>query len=281
MLYIPPRKDFSMDVLTAGLKYIKAGIAPIPVWNDERKNPKLTTILKYTKRLPTPSQWRKWCRGLQPFNVGLITGYWGYVALDFDDKASYEVYGRYRGQTWTVRTARGYHVWFKVTDVDPGPSRNYVNGLGQSFLLRAKGGYCISPPSMHHTGVRYRTVHRVAPLGLSLSEIVYGWVEKQPKRPVRTSPIKPLELYRTTGGRLRLEELVSPVGEINGRGAYQCFCPFHDDTKPSAWINIGQQRFGCNACWPGCWFDVVNVYAKLNNLDNGEAFRRLTSGKAR
>ena len=266
-----------MDVLSAGLKYINAGIAPIPVWNDERKNPKLTSYLEYTERLPTIQEWRTWCARLYPFNIGLITGYWGYVALDFDDKASYEAYNRYRGQTWTVQTARGYHVWFRVMNPDPGASRNYINSLGQSFLLRAKGGYCISPPSIHHTGVRYRTVHCVEPLLLDLSEITHGWTEKQPKRPSRSRKIQPLDLYQTG---LRIEQLIEPVGKPNGRGACQAYCPFHEDSKPSAWVNVDQQRFGCNACWPNCWFDVVNVYARLNDLSNGEAFKQLKLGEA-
>lgn len=41
-------------------------------------------------------------------------------------------------------------------------------------------------------------------------------------------------------------------------------------------MNPEQNRFGCNACYPGKWLDVVNVIALLEGYDNDELMRNLT-----
>lgn len=268
-----------MNHLQAALRYLNHGLAPIPIWPDKRKNPRLSSTQKYTHELPSERDVRRWWARWPDANIGLITGYWlNYVALDFDDRRSYErwkaEHGIYTRNTWIVATARGYHVWFQVGD-DPGSSRSFVCG-DCHVLLRAKGGYCIVPPSVHHSGKRYRTIVNLMPAQEELTEILRGWqpvVQKKQK----TRPEGP---NLGAGGQIagmRIEELI-PIPEGSkpqGRhGAYQVFCPFHEDSKPSAWINVEQQRFGCNACWPGRWWDVVNVYGRLQGLSNGEAYKR-------
>lgn len=266
-----------MNLYEAAMKYIEHGLAVIPLWPDRRKNPHLSSFSEYNERLPTGREWAKWARQWPAANLGAITGYWlNYVCLDFD---TCEAYGEWlagpgwgvRGQTWTVQTGRGYHVWFQVRD-DPGSSRKYQAGPHE-VLLRARGGYCIVPPSVHHSGQPYKTVHRIPPLEVaSVNDYLEGWEEIQPKAPAR-----PLKLADIPAGLVRIEELIPipPQAKPNGRGAYQVYCPFHDDGKPSAWLNVDQQRFGCNACWPGLWWDTVNVYAMLKGLDNGQAYKKL------
>lgn len=260
------------NLLTAAFRYLDAGHAVIPIWPDDRKNPHLTSYARYTKYLPTKGDWVRWAYRWPAANIGLITGYWGLVGLDFDDAASYAAWvdgPGLAGQTWTVRTRRGYHVWFRVTD-DPGKSRMYTQE-GREVLLRAKGGYCIVPPSIHHTGARYSTVHKVPPLEIdSIEPYLSGWEIKQAAPKPRVGIKTPV-----LSENLRMEQIIPPHGKPNSRGAAQAFCPFHDDHRPSAWVNVEEQRFGCNACWPGQWWDVVNVYAMLNGLDNGDAWGHL------
>jgi len=259
-----------MHLLAAAYKYLDAGLAPIPIWPDKRKNPHLKDTLQFNERLPTRQEWIKWAHRWPRANIGLITGYWrNLVALDFDSQEEYDAWDGLKGQTWTVATARGYHVWFELTQ-EPGQSRIYTLDAHE-VLLRARGGYCISPPSIHHTGARYRTVHKLPPLRVdSIYDILPGWTEKQPAQPKNPNPSLVL-------AKLKIEDLILiPDGvRVNSRGAYQVYCPFHDDSKPSAWLNVVEGRFGCNACWPGLWWDVVNVYAKLNNISNGEAYKEL------
>lgn len=267
-----------MEVLTAALRYIARGVAAIPIHRDERKNPYLSAYTEFYMRLPDWQQWRKWANRWPLCNVGLITGYWSLCALDFDTEESYLVWcdgpGRgLKGQTWTTRTSRGYHVWFDVQG-DPGESRSYTY-QDHEVLLRAKGGYCIVPPSVHHSGARYRTVHKVEPWVTDDIEFyLRGWEPKKAK----TGHFGPVHSLARAGSA-RLEQLI-PIPEgskPNGRGAYKVRCPFHDDQEPSAWLNVQQQRFGCNACWPNLYWDTANVLAMLKGVSNSEAYKELAS----
>lgn len=268
-----------MDTLQAALRYLNSGVAVVPIWRDKRKNPHLSQITEYFHRLPTPYDWRRWANRWPSCNIGLITGYWGLVALDFDTEEAYFEWSQngpgwwVRGQTWTTQTARGFHVWFRFIG-DPGESRNYTNGPHE-VLLRAKGGYCIVPPSVHHSGARYTTVHNAPPKEIDdISFYLQGWQRKE-KKSTRAQPA-PGVAAKFSG---RIEDLIAiPEGEKpNSRGAYQVYCPFHTDDQPSAWLNIEQQRFGCNACWAGRWWDTANVLAMLKGVSNGEAFKQLKS----
>lgn len=270
-----------MDLLSAALRYTKAGLGTIPIWPDKRKNPRLNSFSEYTERLPTVDEWRRWAKAWPGANIAAITGYWlNYTCLDFDDLVSFNVWRKsvdnwYIGQTWQVQTGRGVHVWFQFQD-DPGNSRMYtLNGC--EVLLRAKGGYCIVPPSIHHSGKRYQTVHKVLPLGVGgVADILPGWAEKGQAKPKRNTSATCHDT-RKFAMATKIEDLVTIAGEdrSNARGAQLAYCPFHTDEKPSAWVNVEQQRFGCNACWPGKWWDVVNVWSMLNGVDNKRAYQQL------
>ena len=269
-------------LLEAANRYLNHGLAVIPLWPDARKNPHLSSFEEFHSRLPSPIEWRRWAMKWPTANIGLITGYWlNYVCLDFDDELTYDVWwgkwgqkrtgraGQVSPQTWQVKTRRGHHVWFQTCQ-EPGKSRIFVKD-GLEILLRSKGGYCIVPPSVHHSGTPYKTTCNVLPLVVeSVTDILPGWKEKTgPQGEVicdRSLAINPT--------KIKIENLVPPEKEHpNSRGAYLARCPFHEDSKPSAWINVDEQRFGCNACWPGLWWDVVNVYAMLKNISNGDAYK--------
>lgn len=264
-------------------KYLDAGLPVIPIWPDRRKNPHLSSIKEYTQRLPTKPEWAGWVRRWPNTNIGLITGYFrNLVGLDFDDELTFDVWRKGSNEnllnTWIVKTKRGYHVWY-ILRADPGQSRVFVKG-DLEVLLRAKGGYCIVPPSIHYTGKRYHTITNAKPMTVDLAAVLSGWSGKEPQE--RHSVYR---AYIPTSTTVKIEDLIPPVAKHpNARGAYLAHCPFHDDKTPSAWINIDEQRFGCNSCWPsreggGIWWDTVNVYAMLKNITNGEAYKLLRVSK--
>ena len=261
-------------ILSYVYKYLDAGLSVIPIWPDRRKNPHLSSTKEYTQRLPTKKEWSGWAYRWPDANIGLITGFFGrLVGLDFDDELTFDVWRKGLDEsllnTWTVKTARGYHVYYTLK-ADPGQSRLFVKG-DLEVLLRAKGGYCIAPPSIHHTKAVYHTITNKKPLVVDLAAVLSGWTEKQEQQ--HHSIYRP---YVPTNATVRIEDLIKPVKDHpNGRGAFQAFCPFHQDKTPSAWVNVEEQRFGCNACWPGLWWDVVNVYAMLKNITNGAAYKLL------
>jgi hypothetical protein len=50
-------------------------------------------------------------------------------------------------------------------------------------------------------------------------------------------------------------------------------CPFHEDKKPSFWIDTQRNLWGCHAC--GVRGDVINLFARLNGITNKEAIREM------
>jgi len=42
-------------------------------------------------------------------------------------------------------------------------------------------------------------------------------------------------------------------------------CPFHDDKKPSFWIDVRRQLCGCQVCGMKP-MDAVNLYARMHNM---------------
>lgn len=264
-------------ILHAALRYLSAGVAPIPIWRDEKKNPRLTSYKEYTTKLPTEADVRRWFTTMHNANIGLITGYWQLCGLDFDDHESFNMWSDQMWNktcpTWIVSTGRGFHVWFRVTG-EIGPSANYTRN-GCDVLARCKGGYCIAPPSIHHTGTKYETAVNAPPMEIDdITDVLPGWRPKAAR--VATPAARPI--VTPIGQTIRIEELIPiPQGaKPNRRGAYKVHCPFHDDKTPSAWLNPKQQRFGCNherCLGPDFWWDTANVYAMLHNIGNDEAYR--------
>lgn len=261
-------------LLNAAMRYTKAGIATMPVWPDRRKNPKITSYAEYRERLPTVEEWTRWAQRWPKANIAILTGYHiGLCALDFDDVSSYNEWSMNVSDkwenTWRVETGRGWHVYF-ISKGDSGQDRVFKRGTS-TVLLRAKGAYVIAPPSTHYTGRSYRTVKNVLPIETQVRYILAGWEEKH-----KTSSGHQINRPKTPkmwGNRLNILDWIPPYNiNPNRRGAMQCFCPFHDDDNPSAWVNPKENRFGCNS--PGCpahgWHDVINVIAMMTGNDNAK-----------
>lgn len=275
----PPKLEAdSMNnrLFTAAERYIRAGLAPIPVWPDKRKNPRLSSITEYRERLPEAIEWARWAAAYPNSNIALITGFWGLCALDFDTIGDYNAWWMgvkpaYR-ETWIVETGRGRHVYFM--DSDAGADRLFCQGHNE-VLLRAKGAYTIAPPSIHHTGREYRTVINKKPAHVPVDKMLHGWGEKSAVTRAKTPP----KLAATPETLPNILDYIQPyLPRPNARGAYQCYCPFHDDDNPSAWVNPTQGRFGCNACFPGRWLDTVNIISMLTGESNKVLMRRYYPG---
>ncbi len=80
---------------------------------------------------------------------GEISG--GLACRDFDTEQGYENWAKQHpdlaGKLPTVKTARGYHVYFLA---DVGKNQDFDDGE-----LRGKDRYCLLPPSVHPSGVIY------------------------------------------------------------------------------------------------------------------------------
>ena len=87
----------------------------------------------------------------------------GVAVLDIDDPEKLQVWLKSKGKrlkkllslSSTIRTGKGYHVWFKHPSEDIGVRRFPQHG----FELRGTGGIVIVPPSLHPSGNIYWPLH--------------------------------------------------------------------------------------------------------------------------
>ena len=81
--------------------------------------------------------------------------------LDCDTEEAYQdVAARGLPVTMTVKTARGYHLYFAYPD---GLAIGNRTGLLPGCDIRGDGGYVVAPPSLHPSGIHYKWIHDVAP----------------------------------------------------------------------------------------------------------------------
>lgn len=65
---------------------------------------------------------------------------------------------------------------------------------------------------------------------------------------------------------------------LTGHGRWRHgLCPFHDDTRPSLWIDTDRNTWGCHGC--DAHGDVINLHAKLSGLSNYSAMNELLEGE--
>ena len=123
-------------------KYFDMGLSVMPV----RGKMPLLAWKKWQTLRATPEQVEAWEAG--PHNVGIITGHVsGILVVDVDGETDLEF-----PETWTVKTAKGYHYYFNL------PEGMDLRNRARAFPnvdIRAEGGYVVAPPSVHASGHIY------------------------------------------------------------------------------------------------------------------------------
>lgn len=159
--------------------YRRNGIGVLPGRPGE-KHPYISGREVYYERPPTEEELEEWFKDKEigEVNVFILLGPVsnGLVALDFDGEAVYGEFKRRLGEldettfyavmgSWIVRTARGYHVYLRVEELDKIVER-YGGKYKLEAVLRAggekgraevfMGREITAPPSLHPSGGRYR-----------------------------------------------------------------------------------------------------------------------------
>ena len=153
-------------LLAAG-SYVALGLTPIPLRPGD-KRPKIDWKKMQDVRL-VDRDWDEvdqylhhhWDRP-DPYNIGVLTGAEIYldetttsrlVVVDVDDDDARALVERSCGwpTTPTVRTSKGWHLWFHHHD--PVGNRAKVADVGLD--VRGRGGYVVVPPSIHPAGHVY------------------------------------------------------------------------------------------------------------------------------
>ena len=177
----------STDILNAALAYARRGWRVIPIKPGTKK---AAGRWKQFQSAPASvDRLRAWFGNGSAYSLAVILGSASgrLVCRDFDDMATYE--------SWTARfpdlartlptvaTARGRHVYFQAACLTP---RKLDDGE-----YRANGNYCLLPPSLHPTGVRYAWL--IPPPVEDVPLIDPGKSGLLPKAPTPTSAAPPVQ----------------------------------------------------------------------------------------
>ncbi|HXF37596.1 MAG TPA: bifunctional DNA primase/polymerase [Actinomycetota bacterium] len=177
-----------------------------------------------------------WWDRPDPYNVGVPCGVPIFVdeertvpllVVDLDDESArlrVEAEVGWPIQTPTVRTAKGFHLWF--THEEAVGNRAKVEGVGLD--VRGLGGYVLAPPSVHPSGAAYEWVVSPAdlwppaPLPERLRDMI--WPPRREPPPRRFPRTSGNEGYARAALRREAETVAStPQGSRNdqlNRSAY-------------------------------------------------------------
>jgi hypothetical protein len=244
---------------------------------------------------------RKWFLNTEA-NLGVVLGGTsGLVVADWDDAQEYKSWRRSIGttiETLTEQTARGYHAFFQGVHL-PSATSNTCE-----FKT---SGVCMVASSVHPSGMVYRIVQDmpIAILTEDKARLLFPFLSEREVKPIRRASDdtrdhlairKERSSLAGNGVVACIKAVWSVENEISasgvqlhpaGLGELVGLCPFdhggHKDSRPSLWVNILRQRWGCYA--PGCEsnaggekaHDVVNYRALLRGISNREAIRQLAS----
>lgn len=219
-------------------------------------------------------------------NFALVTGYPrsgpGLVVLDFDDQEVFNCWAREAGSladTFTVATYRGYHVYYWAED-----HRSWkANGVD----ILGSGRAVIGPFCDHPKGGIYQPLNQPV---IRTIDTVSDFPLLSDNRPdLPQPPEKPPERLTGKGqGRGAVARIKAswPIEEalqllqprsfqsLKGSGRWaRGLCPFHDDKRPSFWIDRERNLFGCHTCEAGG--DVINLVALTYGLDSRAAIKAI------
>lgn len=222
-------------------------------------------------------------------NIGLIINN-SLVVIDFDVQEVFDYwFSLFPLKTYMVKTRRGVHVYIKTHQ----PAKNYHSEL---LDIKAERGYVLIPPSIHPSGYQYQVFDPSPILSVEkLEDVLPKEFTPEPEKVAMENVVAQYEADPWAAADNAIDIEVGAIADIRSRisilsivgGAeksssdgrwYVALCPFHEDHTPSFWIDT--QRGIC-----GCWkcnikeMDVINLYARLHNVDNRTAIYELAKVK--
>lgn len=277
--------------IVTAVRAAQIGLSTFPYDPDGRYTgrPK-KPLVKWTqfRTRPAPeSEWLAWVRRWPECNIGLITGVArNRFVLDFDTVTDYAVWVSEIGEwfiqnTLVIATGRGYHVHFDCdTPTGNGFTASHPNGA--RVEIKGGGNFVAIPPSVHHSGRRYRVVNKMPALTVaSIEGVLGGFAHLRPQIPLLL-PKSPTEAINgpveKIKARVKIEHLCQVVSKPDSQGRVSALCPLPKhggDDHHSFWINLNEQVCGCRKCTPFGTWDVINLYAAIHDLDNAAAIAQL------
>ena len=289
-----------MTKLEHAAQFLMRGISIIPLYHRNKK-PVASLIggtwEQYCAQLNTEYELINWL-GSNWLNYGVVAGWNNLVVIDFDLMDYYLLWKLWGSNhkaineiinaAFKVRTSRGIHVY--VTTVAPA-----CNDKRIGIDIQAQRKFVVGPGSTHPSGATYEAIgemtfpiveniESILPLDLFprvVSQHVVGTmpiVEMQHNNTqYQYDPFQMamfgdhLDLISRVKQSVRIENMFTDVRKTSNDGRWLVtLCPFHDDHKPSFWIDTRRQICGCATCLfkP---MDVINLYARQHNISESVA----------
>lgn len=283
-------------------RFLETGVAVIPL-RHRGKEPEASMMggawEQYKTQLPTEYDLLRWLgSGWQ--NYGVVAGWDNLAIIDFDNQDQYsfwlDYYDKYLRKIYelteppyTVQSARGAHVYIRLYGTDANQKRNGIDVKVH--------GYVAGAGSTHPSGTIYTVVHekfnfpQVFDLDTWLPLELFPRVAPEPS----TGHLEPLpmvfdkpsngdydpfaqatraagvDLLSTVKSSVRIETLFPDAIKTSADGRWWAArCPFHDDNKPSFWIDARRQLCGCQVCEMKP-MDAVNLYSRMHNMSDRDA----------
>ena len=185
------------STLSYANKYLEQGFSFIPIEFGGKK-PDLDSWKEYQERQTTKIEADRWLNNGKRHNIGIVCGKVSrnLVVMDFDSAEKLPFlfdFEKLRSETRVVRTARGFHVYFRLNS-GPVNSSKFPN-LG--IDLQAEGKYVVAPPSTHPTGILYEDVGQDSVVELEDVELLEYTKEMDGAYPIA----KVVEKYWRQGNR--------------------------------------------------------------------------------
>lgn len=293
-----------MARLDQAKRFLQHGIAVIPL-RHRGKEPESAmmggTWERYKTELPTEYQLACWLvSGWQ--NYGVVAGWGNLAVIDFDTADAFALWQIYYEQyvtriyeltapPFTVKSARGAHVYIRLYG-------DYANQKRLGVDVKVHG-YVVGPESIHPSGAVYTAQSaefnfpQVFDLDTFLPPELFPNVAPSPStghlEALQMTFDKPsegdydpfavasgrggggLDLLSTVKASVRIESMFPDAVRTSADGRWLAArCPFHDDKKPSFWIDTRRQLCGCQVCGMKP-MDAVNLYSRLHGMSDRDA----------
>jgi len=288
-----------MSRINYAKRFLENGIAIIPL-RHRGKEPESAmmggTWERYKTELPTQYQVMCWLvNGWQ--NYGVVAGWGNLAMIDFDNADAFQLWQTYYDQQlvriyeltappYTVKSARGAHVYIRLYG-------DYANQKRQGVDVKVHG-YVVGPESVHPSGAVYTAMgeefnfpqvfhldtwlppelfpHVAPSASVGQIEALQMTFDKPSQGVYDPFAVASgqggggLDLLSTVKASVRIESMFPDAIKTSADGRWLAArCPFHDDKKPSFWIDTRRQLCGCQVCGMKP-MDAVNLYARMHNM---------------
>ena len=105
-------------------------------------------------------------------NIGVVCGRssGNIFVVDLDDESLYDDYPQEIKNTFTVKTGKGYHLYYHFHGFPP-PNKKLDDKRGRHIDIKSQGGYVLAPTSVHPNGSIYTAINESSILDISIQKL--------------------------------------------------------------------------------------------------------------